>query len=153
MNRTPRVGATKRMRGAGMGALMGTVLLSAGCDGAHSTAVSVAASTVLTSDANGVASAAVTGSADGLSVAAAKMRSDVLASEATGGLSTARAAAVLAQLQRVVSDAALVPTASQIPAVGGSLSPTTPVPNTAGPGSGPGRKKGGTPPGHGKPHG
>ena len=157
MNNTRCVGATKRMRGAAIGALMATVLLSAGCSGAHSTAVSVAASTVLTSDANQLAAAADTGTADGLSAAAAKMRTDVLALEATGGLSSARAAAVLAQVQRVVSDAALVPTASsQTPDVGGSLSPppaTTAVPNTAGPGSGHGRKDGGTPPGHGKSQG
>lgn len=153
MNSTRCVGATKRMRGATMGVLMATVLLSAGCGGAHSTAVSVAASTVLTSDANQVAAAADTGTADGLSVAAAKMRTDVLALEATGGLSSVRAAAVLAQVQRVVSDAALVPTASsQTPAVGGSLSPPA-APNTAGPGSGHGRKDGGTPPGHGKSQG
>lgn len=156
MNSTRRPGATRRVRGAGMAALMGTVLLAAGCGGAHSTAVSVAASTLLTSDANGVASAANAGTASGLSGAAAKMRSDVLALEAAGGLSSARAAAVLAQLQRVVSDAALVPSASpQVPTVGASVSPgaTAAVPDTAGPGGGHGRKDGGPPPGHSKPHG
>jgi hypothetical protein len=155
MNRTRCAGATSRMRGAGMGALMGTVLLSAGCGGSHSTAVSLAASTILTSDANGVAAAADTGSTDSLSAAAAKMRSDVLALEATGGLSNSRAAAVLAQVQRVVADAALVPIASsRVPTVGDSLSPVAPtaVPNTAAPGSGHGRKNGGPPPGHSKSH-
>ena len=134
-----------------MSVLVSTVLLCAGCGGAHSTAVSVPASTTLTSDANGLAAAADTGNADELAVAAAKMRSDVLALEATGGLSSARAAAVLVQVQRVVADAALVPS----PASAGSPSPvaSTAVPNSALPGSGHGRKNDGTPPGHGKSHG
>lgn len=156
MNSARRPGATKRMRAAGMGALIGTVLLAAGCGGAHSTAVSVDASTLLTNDANGVASAADAGTASGLSGAAAKMRSDVLALEAARGLSSARATAILAQLQRVVSDAALVPTtSSQVPTVSVSVSPgaTAAGPSTARPGGGHGRKDGGPPPGHSKPHG
>ena len=155
MNRTCRASATSRMRAAGIGALMGTVLLSAGCGGSHSTAVSVAASTILTSDANTVAASA-TRSAVELSGAVAKMRSDVLALETTGDLSSARAAAVLAQMQRVVADAALVPTASpSTPAFAASPSPAASdlAPNTSAPSSGHGRKGGGPPPGHSKPHG
>ena len=147
-----RRGPTSRMRAVEMVALMGTVLLSAGCGGSHSAAVSVAASTVLTTDANGVAAAAEAGIADELSAAAAKMRSDVVSLQASGGLSSARAAAVLAQLQRVVGDTALVPAAST-PASSGPPPATSAVPNTAGPGSGHGHKSGGPPPGHDKPHG
>lgn len=153
MNRTRRAGATSRLRGAGRGALMGTVLLSAGCGGPRSTGVSVAASTILTRDANGVASAADAGTADGLSAAATKMRFDVLALEGTGGLSSARAAAVLAQVQRVVADAALVPIASSpTPTIAASQVPAASdaPPTTAAPGSGHGRKSGGPPPGHSK---
>jgi hypothetical protein len=154
MNHIQRAGAASRMWAAGMGVTLGSLLLCAGCSGSHSTAVSVAASTTLTSDANAVGSAAEAGVSDRVSAAAAKMRSDVLALEASGGLSSARAAAVLAQLQRVVSDAALVPTASsQAPAGGGSTpAPTGAVPTPAAPGSGHGRKSGGPPPGHDKPH-
>jgi hypothetical protein len=106
----------------------------------------------LTTDANALASA--TGSVAEISVAAAKMRSDVLALEATGGLSSARAAAVLVQVQRIVADAALLPIVST-PAPANSLPPVpnTAVPTTAAPGSGHGRNKDGTPPGKGKPHG
>jgi len=82
------------------------------------------------------------------------MRADVLALEATGGLSSDRAAAVLVQVQRVVADAALVPSVST-PAPANSLppAPNTAAPNPVVPGSGHGRNKDGTPPGKGKPHG
>ena len=102
----------------------------------------------MTTDANALASAAE------LSAAAAKMRADVLALEATGGLSSDRAAAVLVQVQRIIADAALLPTVST-PAPANSLPPVpnTAVPTTAAPGSGQGRNKDDTPPGKGKPHG
>lgn len=145
---------TRRLRAAAVGALLGTVLLTSGCSGAHTAAVSVPASATLTSDANGLAAAADAGNANQLSLAAAKMRSDVLALEATGGLSSARAGAVLAQVQRVVADADLVPTASSLmPAVSVSPVASSAVPNTAGSGNGHGHKNGGTPPGHSKSHG
>jgi hypothetical protein len=138
---------TNALRAAATGALLCTALLTGGCGGAHSAAVSVAASSTLTNDVNGLAAAAAAGDADNFSQAAAQMRSDVLDLEASGALTSSRAAAVLAQMQRIVADAALIPTltASASPATSASVPNTPPPPH--------GRKNGGSPPGQGKSHG
>ena len=119
----------------------------AGCAGGHSSAISVQAGSVLTTDANGLANAADTGTVADLSTAAAKMRADVLALEASGGLSSDRAAAVLAQVQRVVADAAPL-LATQLPAPASSAPAIdTPAASTAMPAGGHGRNRDGKPPG------
>jgi hypothetical protein len=104
----------------------------------------------LTTDANGLATAADTGTVADLSAAAAKMRADVLALEASGGLSSARAAAVLAQVQRVVADAAPLLTTSMPASASPAPAIDTPAASTAMPAGGHGRNKDGEPPGKGK---
>jgi hypothetical protein len=144
------MGSGRLSRAAAGSAVMATVLAGtiAGCSGAHKTAITVPASSVLTTDADGLATAAGTGTASDLAAAAAKMRADVLALQASGGLSSDRAAAVLAQVQLVVADAALVEATSPAPA-SSAPSSDTPAPSS-GPAGGHGRNKDGKPPGKDK---
>jgi hypothetical protein len=81
-------------------------LLLAGCGGGLSSpTLNAEASGVLRQDVAQVETAARTGSAASLDAAAKQLRADLVAQQRTGAVSSARAAAILAQVTAVLADA------------------------------------------------
>lgn len=86
---------------------LGMCLTLAGCGSAHPD-VTPAASALLTADVARLGSAARMGDPTALDNAVRKLRSDVAAEQRAGRLSGPRAAAILAQVTRVLADAASI---------------------------------------------
>jgi hypothetical protein len=98
--------------GTVLGLLLGAALL-VGCG--NDPPVSAAAGAVLTSDVARLKAAATSGTSAEVAQAAERLRADVEAQRVRGDLSSARAAAVLDQLARVLADTAARPTPTPTP--------------------------------------